>query len=352
MVFPFAPRFRIFPAVVLSIAVLGVCMPGHGFSQDAGTQSFKDVSPTHPTFAAVEYLRGRGIIQGNPDGTFRPDDTVTRAAAVKMLVAAQVSSEEIAAVTSTSYSDIAAGVWYLPYVELARTKLAIIDGPPAKTQFRGSAPVQKAEFIKMALLSKKIDARTAFSDLAAPLAADTVNAEEWFYPFMRYALASSMIFVTSNGNLEPGKELSRGEVALLLFHLDMYRAGRRTQALLALTEGEIVNLLALLDAKTVAQAKFAAARSILTARGALESRPDEVIVKGAVKTAEGFGFLVQGYEAGIRGEFDAVIAFAKEAWAAGDKARAFSPALGSVTQQIQTIAGNMANEARAAQAKQ
>jgi hypothetical protein len=48
------------------------------------------------------------------------------------------------------------------------------------------------------------------------------------------------------------------------------------------------NLLKMLDAKDINQAKYASARAILTSRGALASKPNEAVVKGAVKTAERF----------------------------------------------------------------
>ncbi len=311
------------------------------------TQSFADVPPTHAAFSAVEYLKSKGMVQGKPDGTFGPDEKLTRAAAIKILVAGLASGEDIAAAGATSgYNDMASTPWAIPYVELAYKKFKIIDPPSQKASFNPSAIVKKSEFIKMAVAARQIDAKGAFADITLPLATDVANANEWYYPFMRYALSSSMTTVSVEGLLNPSKEVNRAEMALLLYRLDMYRAGRRTQALLSQTESDIVNLLKMLDAKDLNQAKYASARAIVTSRGALAVKPNEAVVKGAVKTAEGFGMLVRAYEAGIAGKFDEVIALSKDAWGAADKARAFSPNLESITTQMQAIAKKMADDAR------
>lgn len=310
-------------------------------------QSFPDVPPTHAAFSAVEYLKSKGMVQGKPDGTFGPNDKLTRAAAIKILVAGLASGEDITAAGTTSgYNDMAQVGWAIPYVELAHKKFKIIDPPNQKPSFNPSAIVKKSEFIKMAVSAREIDAKSAFGDIMLPLATDVTNTNEWFYPFMRYALSSSMTTVSAEGTLNPSKDVTRAEMALLLYRLDMYRAGRRTQALLSQTESDIVNLLKMLDAKDLNQAKYASARAIVTSRGALAVKPNEAVVKGAVKTAEGFGLLVRAYESGIAGKFDEVIALAKDAWGAADKARAFSPNLESITSQMQAIAKKMADDAR------
>ena len=47
--------------------------------------TFPDVPATHPFVQAIDGLVQMGVINGNPDGTFRPGDPVNRAAMLKML---------------------------------------------------------------------------------------------------------------------------------------------------------------------------------------------------------------------------------------------------------------------------
>lgn len=310
----------------------------------AQSPTFTDVPETSPVAAAAAYMVSKGYMQAAPQ--FKPNDKFTRAQAAKVLVSAIIPQEELAKITASSFSDVKPGSWYLSFAEAARI-LGIVDSAPT---FSPDKPVTKIAFMKMLFKAKKIDYTKAFSDIKAPLSVDVANTSDWTYDIMRYALTASMTSITAEGNLSPNRELTRGEMAILYYRLDMYQEGRRTQALLSQTETEISNILQLVGEKQLELAEMAAVRSVLSARGSLAVRPNEPIVKAAVKVAEGFQSLVKGYKAGNTGDFDGAIAAAKNAYTLADKAKTFSPALSTLTEQMQTIAKNMANEARTAKA--
>ncbi len=333
---PFRPRTLVVLSTVtfLSISFAGV----------AHASMFSDLPDTDPVAAAAEYMVTKGLVQASPQ--FKPNEKFTRAQAAKILVSSIVKPEEVAKITSSSFTDVKPGTWYLPFAEAARI-LGIVD---TATLFNPDKPVTKAAFMKMLFTSKKIDYKKSFSDLKAPLSSDVQNSADWTYDIMRYAISASMTAVSKEGTLSPNRELTRGEMAMLYYRLEMYQAGRRTQALLSQAETEISNILQLLTDKQMDQADAAALRSVLSARGALASRPDDPLVKAAVKVSEGFQWLVKGYKAGSSGDLDGAIAAAKNAYALADKAKAFSPGLEALTVQMQTISKNMASEARAAKA--
>lgn len=113
----------------------------------------------------------------------------------------------------------------------------------------------------------------------------------------------------------------------------------------------MINVLQQLEASTLPQAEYASARASLAAKGALASKPDATVVKGAVKITEGFAALVQAYKAGVSGQLDEVIRLAGEAWQLGEKAKEFDPSLATLATQMQAIAKSMADEARALQSQ-
>jgi hypothetical protein len=312
----------------------------------AQTASFSDVPADSSLYSAVEYLRAQGSMQGYGDGTFRPNAKVNRAEAVKVIISTLSTPPDLSGITQSPYSDVAADAWYLPYVSYAQSKLGIIDGPPKATAFNPGNPVLKAQFLKMFFIANGIDTKSLYSELNLPFSADVSNVNEWYYPHIRYAIATSMTMVTSNGTFGPDRELTRGDIALLLYRYYMYRDGRRTQALLSEAEGEIVNVLQLLDSGNVIDAEMASARSLVASRGALTSKPDEALVKGAVKISEGFRLLVQAYKAGAEKRYADVIKLSSDAWHLADKARSFSSSLSTVADQMQAISKSMADEAR------
>lgn len=90
----------------------------------AGQGTFSDMADAAWAQESVEALSESGIIDGYPDGTFRPNEMVTREQFVKMLVAAFDLMDDTA---EASFSDVAADDWFYPYVASA-AKLGITQG--------------------------------------------------------------------------------------------------------------------------------------------------------------------------------------------------------------------------------
>lgn len=314
----------------------------------ASAAPFKDVATDSPLFEAAEYLRANNVISGYSDGTFRPNQKVNRAEALKLIIAPLLKSDALAQLTTTPFSDVKTGDWYLPYVEAARQN-SIIDGPPSKTAFNGVKPVTKMEFIKMLLLAFRVDPGT-YSEIRLPLSTDVTDPDAWFYPYLRYALASSMTMITGEGTLDPGRELTRGDTAFLLYRFLMYRSGKRTQALLSEAESEIMIVLGSLKENNAVQAEYASARALLAARGADSGAPNQPVVQGALKITEAFRAIVRAYKAGMSQQFDEAIRLCGDAWNLATKAKELSPALASLSDQVQALSKNLADSARAAKA--
>lgn len=312
--------------------------------------SFSDVPDTHPAYVSIEYLKEEGIIGGYPDGTFQPDKKVNRAEAIKIIVSQLTSQEDLAAYTSSDFTDVPAGAWFLPYVEAGKEK-GIIDGPPKKAAFNGANPVLKVEFIKMLMLGNG-ENPDSYSEIRLPLSEDVTDVDQWYYPYLRYAMTASMIIISPDGTLQPGAELTRAETAMLIHRYMMYKQGRRVQALLSLAENEILIVLAMMEEENITGAEYASARSLLAARGAFASHQDSNVVKGALKTSEAFRSLIRGYKAGSTGDLDESIRLGGEAWNLASSAREFNPDLQVLSEKVQEMAKNMADSARALKEKE
>ncbi|MBP9700150.1 S-layer homology domain-containing protein [Candidatus Woesebacteria bacterium] len=307
--------------------------------------SFKDVSTKNPAYQAVEYLKGQGILGGYSDGTFKPDQKVSRSEATKIITASALGADTISSYKTTVFADVPATAWFLPYVEAARVELKIIDGPPKTPNFFPSRSVKLAEFLKLLLLATKTDPN-AYGEVQLPLSRDVTDASAWYYPYMRYAISSSVLQINADDTLLPDREVTRADVANMMFRLAMYKAGRRTQALLSEVENELVNVMQFLADKNLPQAENASARALLAAKGGYASRPNSPVAQGALKTAEAFRSIVRGYKAGVNGQLDETIRLAKEAWSLADQAKEKSSDLAPLSEKIQQIAATMSTQAR------
>ncbi len=56
----------------------------------AASAAFKDVPADHPNAEAIAYVKAVGIVQGYPDGTYRPNAAINRAEFVKIMVSANL----------------------------------------------------------------------------------------------------------------------------------------------------------------------------------------------------------------------------------------------------------------------
>ena len=313
--------------------------------------AFSDVPANTPrekaVATAVEYLHSQGIISGYADGTFKPNNKVNRAEAVKIIVSPLASKEKLATYTDSVFNDVATDAWYLPYVEHARSELGIVDGPPSRTSFEGGRSVLKAEFIKMLLLAHGEDPWSTNNDIKLALAHDVANPDDWFYPYMRMGISTSMTAADDNGNFSPGRELTRGDVALLMFRYLMHTQGRRTQALLNVAMIDTRKASDALKIENAREADLSSVRALVAIRGALDSQPDSTVVHGAHKIVQAFRSLVRGYKSGSAGDYAETIRLSKEAWQYAEDAKSISAEdLGDIPNQVQSIASSMASSAR------
>lgn len=81
---------------------------------------YNDVPMDHPAFLAIEYLSDQGVVSGYGDGSFKPDAPMTRAQVAKTLATALhwglIKPEE------GRFSDVLTGTWMYPYVETAAAR--------------------------------------------------------------------------------------------------------------------------------------------------------------------------------------------------------------------------------------
>ncbi len=91
-----------------------------GLFLNTALAAFSDLPSTNKYYLAVEYLKTTGAIGGYPDGTFKPDKNVSRAEFLKLLFSAlQISADGNA---FTGFNDVDENAWYAKYVQTAKAK--------------------------------------------------------------------------------------------------------------------------------------------------------------------------------------------------------------------------------------
>ncbi len=309
--------------------------------------AFSDLPNGSAAYDAVEYLSAKGIVNGYPDGTFKPSNPVNRAELAKLLVTsrnATPSAEEF----NGCFPDVQKE-WFAAYVCYAKAQ-GWLGGYPDGS-FKPAATVTKAEAMKMMLEAQAMD-ENSYGEIRLPLSDDVNDPNAWYYPYMRLGIATSMTMIGTDGTLGVSRTLDRQATSLLLFRLLTFKEGRRSQALLNEVESEIIITDQTLLENFV-QAEYASARGLLAARGALATAPDAALVKAVVKIAESYRALVRALAAGREKNYDETIRLDGDAWNLAAKAKEMSSDANivKISEQIQLRAQQMANDAREAKAK-
>lgn len=90
---------------------------------------FSDVPDSHPYAPAIAWAKESGIVGGYPDGTFQPDRAVNRAEFLKIVLGPLSIDMNY---KPRLFPDLELGAWYLPYIANAKA-LMIVNGYPDGT---------------------------------------------------------------------------------------------------------------------------------------------------------------------------------------------------------------------------
>ncbi len=198
--------------IILALAGI-VLFTSHVNVAFLATNDFSDVSQTSPYYTAITDLKTRGIISGYPDGTFRPDQEVNRAEALKIiLLGAGINTGSSSA--TAHFSDTSSTAWYAPYLNKA-VELGIVQGYPDGT-FQPAQTVNLVENLKMLLVAKNV----ALSNVTVTQNpyADAFSGQ-WYSKFVEYAKDKNLIDADPQNKIYPAQGMTRGKLAETLYRL-------------------------------------------------------------------------------------------------------------------------------------
>ncbi len=157
----------------------------------------------------LEELRSRGIIKGYDDG-MRPDQNITRAELVKIVIEA-LSENTYGMEYQGYFSDVSSTDWHWKYIEKAY-ELGIVDGYDDGT-FGPSNEVNRAEAVKIIITGFDID--TSGSHTGGVF--DDISAMDWYFKYIMTAYEEGLVSGYGDGTFGPGNSMTRGEAAKVVW---------------------------------------------------------------------------------------------------------------------------------------
>ncbi len=194
--------------LLVGVATLTLAMIAGAWLQGRGLRAelFPDVPANHPYASSIQFMRDRSIIQGYPDGTFRPDALVSRAEMIKIVIGPRAdSAERNRCATEPFFTPLFADVldpqvvWYGPYLCVA-FRDTIISGYPDNT-FRPAKSISIEETAKIV------------SRAYAIIPAVDAPTEPWYAGYMEALRSRNVIPDTL---YLTGQLVTRGELAEML----------------------------------------------------------------------------------------------------------------------------------------
>jgi len=173
---------------------------------------FTDLADAEWAKEAILFLNSRGVINGNPDGSFRPNDNITRAEFVKMIAAA-LEVEESA--DNTPFSDVSADSWYAPYVAAAY-KWGIVNGDE-NGNFYPEARITRQDMVVMLYRASKAELDAANTEEIAFTDRDAIS--EYALDAVRYFSAKKIVNGFADGSFGALNNATRAEAAMILYNM-------------------------------------------------------------------------------------------------------------------------------------
>ena len=159
---------------------------------------------------AVLYLYNKGIVSGNPDGAFLPNNKISRAEFVKLAVEAlgleTASAENI-------FVDVPADSWYASYVSKAYAE-GLVTGDELK-RFRPDAEITRQDMVT--ILYRALDVQKETAD--EPAFTDKEMIADYAYPAVRYFSGNGIVNGLEDGSFAATRGATRAEAAMVFYKL-------------------------------------------------------------------------------------------------------------------------------------
>jgi hypothetical protein len=178
----------------------------------AAVESFPDVPPDYWARPFVEALAKRGIAVGSPDGSFRPDEPVTRAEFAALL---QKSFDQQESQGTIAFTDVSADFWASPSIDAA-VKQGFMKGYPAGN-FQPNKQISRLEVL-LSLVNGLGLPRPDKPEEVVTMFKDSAQIPQWAVPATGTAAESNIVVnYPSLDQLKPDQPTTRAEVAALIY---------------------------------------------------------------------------------------------------------------------------------------
>ena len=196
-------RRKIYAATVSVAVVLGVIVTAVPVTTDAAGTSFTDVKPTLDHYDPIMNLAGRGIVKGYSDGTYRPDNELTRGQASKILaLALKLDTRNV---RNPGFKDLDNKNGFYKYVA-ALENAGLISGFEDNT-FKPNASMTRAHMAKAIDLGFKLEGKSTVNPFR------DVSNSAWYVDHVKALVTNKVTKGKTPTTFDPNASITRAQMA-------------------------------------------------------------------------------------------------------------------------------------------
>lgn len=212
-------------ATVLASSGIAVVLP-----QPASAYMFSDLNPSADYYQPIVDLFNRGVVSGYSDGTFKPNNAITRGDAAKMLALALKLN--IKNPTNPLFTDVPRSNEYYPYIA-ALSEADIINGYSDKT-FRPQEPITRGQMAKIITLGYKFGVSSKLNHNFKDVSSKNANSN-YIQTLVDLGITKGRTPIT----FEPFSSVTRAQLATFIWRAGDADAGDPLYEVGNITDGQV-----------------------------------------------------------------------------------------------------------------
>lgn len=186
----------LFPALLFCFVTQNLVQSDSVLASSIVSGVFSDVLSTNQNYEAINYVQAKNIVDGYPDGTFRPDNLINRAESTKIITEAYYQGQ---ADGRNCFPDVGTE-WFAKYICFYKIRNFIVGYPDGTFK-----PAIDINFVETAKILVNIKGFSVTSD-----------SNIWYKPYVE-KLAEVHAIPTSITSFN--QKVTRGEMAEMIYRL-------------------------------------------------------------------------------------------------------------------------------------
>lgn len=187
-----------------------VDMPNRTIDENSGVKkAFEDIENVAWAHDAINYMYENGIIDGRGNNLFCPNDNITRAEFIKLLI--KIENESTDDTKMTSFNDVITDDWYYEFVATAEAK-GWINGDD-KNNFKPNENISRQDIAVIICRAKKLygSDKRVFDDY--------LSISDYAKPSVSELAQMGIVNGMGDNNFCPFKYATRAETVKILYNL-------------------------------------------------------------------------------------------------------------------------------------